>query len=217
MAIAAKSEPTTPRPSGSRAVVRELPFAADDEALLERLQRREPPAMAALCDRYGCHVRRVLGRILGPVPEVADLHQEVFLRAIRHAHRLRDARSLSGWLSTIAVNVARTHLRRSARRRWLGLAPSAQEPPEQPVTRDDDAAEALRRTYIALSSMRTDERIAFALRFVDGMSLSEIAVTTEVSLATVKRRLARAQKAFVTRAKRDEVLCRWLEEGNRWS
>lgn len=173
--------------------------------------------MAALCDRYGDHVRRVLGRILGPVPEVADLHQEVFLRAIRHAHRLRDARSLSGWLATVAVNAARTHLRRAARRRWLGLAPRRDDVPDVGVSRDDDAAEALRRTYQVLADMRTDERIAFALRFVDGMALADVAEATGVSLATVKRRLAAAQSAFVARARRDEVLSTWLEEGNRWS
>lgn len=196
----------------------ELPFAADDEALLERLRRGEPPAVAALCDRYGAHVKRVLGRILGPVPDVADLHQETFIRAIRHAPRLRHARSLSGWLSTIAVNVARGHLRRLARRRWLGLCPGHRaDPPDRGRQRDDDAVEALERTYAVLERLRADDRIAFALRYVDGMAIAEIAAATGVSTATVKRRLTRAQERFVFHAKRDEVLTRWLEEGDRWS
>ena len=200
------------------AVVRALPFEGGDEALVEGLRRRQAPAVAAFCDRYGDHVRRILGRILGADSELADIHHDVFVRALEGLGTLRDARNIRGWITVIAVNTARTALKRRARRRWLGLSPAEGEPPELAGDEvDDEALEALERTYRALDRMPADERIAFTLRFIDGMELGEVADACSVSLATIKRRLARAQQRFVTLARHDEVLRGWLEEGDRWS
>lgn len=203
------------RPSG--AVVRALPFEGGDEALVEGLKRGQAPAIAAFCDRYGDHVRRILGRILGADSELADIHHDVFVRALEGVGTLRDARNIRGWVTVIAVNTARSALKRRARRRWLGLSPSDREPPELAGEVDDEALEALEHAYRALDRMPADERIAFTLRFIDGMELGEVADACAVSLATIKRRLARAQQRFVTLARHDEVLRGWLEEGDRWS
>jgi len=76
-----------------------------------------------------------------------------------------------------------------------------------------EVSEALRQTYRVLAQLPTDERIAFTLRQIDGMELLAIAEQTRVSLATVKRRVARAQKTFVTLARQNETLAEWLEPG----
>lgn len=202
----------------SRGVVRVLPFEGDDEALLRGLAERQPIATATFCDRYSDHVKRVLGRILGADSELLDLHQEVFMKAVLAAAKLQDARNLRGWLTVIAVNRAKTELRKRARRRWFGLAPGPKEAPEAPAPGvDADAAEALERTYRLLDEMAADDRIVFTLRIIDGMELSAVAAACDVSLATIKRRLQRAQSRFVQRARRDEVLRDWLQEGGRWS
>jgi RNA polymerase sigma-70 factor (ECF subfamily) len=68
-----------------------------------------------------------------------------------------------------------------------------------------------------LGRLPSDERIAFALRHIEGMELGRLAEACGVSLATIKRRLARAEQRFARAAARDEVLKRWLEEGGRWT
>lgn len=202
-------------PSG---VVRALPFDGDDEALLRGLAERQPLATATFCDRYSEHVKRVLGRILGADSELLDLHQDVFVKAVLAAPRLVDARNLRGWLTVIAVNRAKTELRKRARRRWFGLEPGAKEAPEGLTPgADADAAEALARTYRLLDEMSADDRIAFTLRIIDGMELTAVAAACGVSLATIKRRLHRAQDRFAQRARRDEVLQEWVQEGGRWA
>ena len=82
---------------------------------------------------------------------------------------------------------------------------------------DPDVVEAHRRTYALLERMPADERVIFALRYIDGMELERIAEVREVSLATLKRRLARAEQRFAHAAQRDSVLRPWLEEGGRWT
>jgi RNA polymerase sigma-70 factor (ECF subfamily) len=200
-----------------KGVVRALPFEGGDEALVEGLRSGHAPAIAVFCDRHGEHVRRLLGRILGADSELPDLHHDVFVRAIESLHTLRDARNLRGWITVIAVNTARSALKRRARRRWFGLTPAAGEVPEPAGEVDEDTAEALARTYRVLDRLPADERVAFTLRFIDEMELTEVADACAVSLATIKRRLARAQERFVALARRDEVLCSWLAEGDRWT
>ena len=56
-----------------------------------------------------------------------------------------------------------------------------------------------------------DNRIAFTLRYMHEMDLTEVAAATGVSLATVKRRLARAKKQFMALAKEHPELKEWLE------
>jgi RNA polymerase sigma-70 factor (ECF subfamily) len=80
-------------------------------------------------------------------------------------------------------------------------------------TASAEVSEALALTYRILNRLPPDERIAFALRHIDGMELLAIAEATSVSLATTKRRLARAQQRFVALANRSEVLREWVEKG----
>jgi RNA polymerase sigma-70 factor, ECF subfamily len=187
-----------------------LPFVGDDDALLAGMRARNPAAIAAFCDRFGSDVTRVLTRTLGGDSELEDLHHEVFLRALRAAGGVRDAALLLPWLTTVAINVARSELKRRARRRWF--TPLAWgEPPEveAPLASDEDV-EAVQRTYVVLDHMPVDLRIPFALRVIDGMSLAEVAAACEISLATAKRRLARAEERFRKLAATDPVLAPWV-------
>jgi RNA polymerase sigma-70 factor, ECF subfamily len=56
-----------------------------------------------------------------------------------------------------------------------------------------DIAAELRAIYGVIDGFPTDERVTVLLRRVEQLSLEEIAERTNVSLATVKRRLRRAE------------------------
>jgi RNA polymerase sigma-70 factor (ECF subfamily) len=198
------------------AVVRALPFSGDDAALLQGLQAGRPAAIAAFCDLHSTHVLRVLARILGAGAELADLHQDVFTRALRGVAGVKDASALRGWITIIAVNVARSAIKRRAIDRWLSFLPWHDLPEIEAPTANDDDVEALRRTYAALDRLPTEERIAFALRIIDGLELTEAAAACGVSLATFKRRLTRAEARFITIARQDPHLAAELEGGDRW-
>ena len=189
----------------------------DGKSLVAALRAGNAAAPAILFDRYGARVQRILLRVLGPDREFADLIQEVFLRALENLHRLRDGDSLASWLTSIAVFTARECIRRRRRWRWLvPLAPS--DLPPVPVGGPDaESAEALRAAWAVLDGLPADERIAFALRFVEGMDLTEVAEACGVSLSTAKRRLGRAEARFTSAARRQPALARWMEGGGRWT
>lgn len=189
----------------------------DDASLVAALRAGNPAAPAALFDRHAAHLQRVLVRTLGLDPELPDLLHEVFLRALQEIGGLREGSSLKGWLTSIAVFTAREHIRRRSRRRWLRYLPWDELPDLEAPQAAPEVSEALRSTYAVLDELPADERIAFALRYVDQMELTEVAQGCRVSLATIKRRLARAEKRFVAIARRFPALEGWLEEGGaRW-
>lgn len=210
-------QPQQPQRTRGEAAVCAVPFVGGDEALVRGLQSGQPAAIAAFCDRFSDRVRRLLVRMLGWDDEIADLHHEVFAKALKSRHTVRDPERLEGWITTIAVNVARSAITRRVRRRWLRYVPPEELPERPEPVPTGEHAEALERTYAALAELPREERIAFSLRIIEGMKLTEVAEACGVSLATIKRRLRRAEARFVDLARQDPVLVEWLEGGRRWS
>jgi len=130
---------------------------------------------------------------------------------------LRDVERLGSWLTTIAVFVGRAQIRVRTRRRWLRLFSPERthlRHIEQPST---DVRRALREIYAILDEMPVDQRMAFVLRHLHGATLVEAAEACETSLATIKRRLARAEGRFRDAIRRQPGLAPWLEGSTRWT
>ena len=155
-------------------------------------------------------------RILGDARVIEDLTQDVFVRVFARVAEVREPEALSSFVASVAVFVAREAIRKKRRHRWLAFFAS-EDVPEVTTTDDPEAKEALRTFYRVLDELDPDERVAFVLRFVEGMELRDVAVASGCSLATVKRRIDRGSARFVERCKGDEVLSRWLKEGDRWA
>lgn len=181
-----------------------------DVALAEGLRARSPGARRDVVRRYGGHVRAILLRLLGgDDQERADLLQEVFLRVFEGIDQLDAPESFKGWISRITVFVAREHIRRVRRRRWITLF---SDPPDipSPSTPGEGVREAVRCVYAALERMPVDERVVLALFTLHGLDLREIAPMCGMSYATARRRLASARRRFSKLAARYEALGPWL-------
>lgn len=193
----------------------------DDRALVDGIRAGNPVAMAEFHDRFALPVERILWGILGPDHELCDLHHDVFVRALGSMAKLRDPEALRGWMNAIAAHTARACLeKRISRRRWSSALPP--EAVGELGTGDPggqlDAREVLRAVHAVLDRLDPGERVAFALRHLDGLELTDVAEACEVSLATIKRRLARAESEFETRVQNSPVLRDHLKKGNpRWT
>jgi RNA polymerase sigma-70 factor (ECF subfamily) len=193
----------------------QVSFAGDDHALLRAFGRGDRGAAAALFDRYAALVERTIARILGADSELADAIQEAFVRMLHSAHAIRDPQALPEWVIRVAVRTAVDTLRRRRRRRWLMLDPTESIEPDG-VEADLEGREALQATYAILDRLPIDERTVFALRYLEGMELRQVAAACECSLATVKRRIERAEARFVLLARRHPALQAWMADGARW-
>jgi RNA polymerase sigma-70 factor (ECF subfamily) len=198
-------------------MVTPLTFIGGDDALIHALRAGHPGAAAVFYDEHAGHVHRSLQSALGADADIPDLLQEVFIRAIDRIGELEDLGRVRSWLTSIAIFTARGHIRRRARRKWLSLFSPERTSPRQQEPPSSDARIALRQTYEILDQLPVNERLAFVLRIVEGMTLPDAAEACQVSLATFKRRLSRAEKRFLEVARERPALVHWLEEGTRWS
>ena len=197
----------------AESTVAPLQLLGSDAEILAALQAGTAAGGAALYDRYHAHVRRVLMRVLGYHTDLNDLVQEALITAIGTVGRVPYPEALRPWLTSVAVYTARAEIRRSRRRRFLALTANDELPDVEAPTSSPEAGEALRTTYRVLSKMPADERIVFALRFIDGMELAEVAEACDVSLATIKRRVQRARSRFESMAACYDELSEWLARG----
>jgi RNA polymerase sigma-70 factor (ECF subfamily) len=65
------------------------------------------------------------------------------------------------------------------------------------VSPTPESREAVRSFYAIMDRFPEDERVAFILRFVEEMELSEVAEACGVSLSTARRRIRRAEQRFI--------------------
>jgi RNA polymerase sigma-70 factor (ECF subfamily) len=187
-----------------------LPIPESEVALVAALQAGRPDARRALFERYARDVERVLFRVLGPDNELADLLQDVFVVALGSIDQVRDPRALRGWLTGIAVRKARKCIVKRQRWRLIQFFAPSDVPEQEALVAPAEISEALRCTYEVMSRLPADERVAFALRHIDGMELTAVAAACDVSLATIKRRLSRAQRTFGTLAAQHPALSEWM-------
>lgn len=182
-----------------------------DAMLVLALREQDIAAAGRLYDRYATNVRGMVHRLLGPDTELDDVVQDVFLAAMSSIHKLRDPGALKSWLLGIAVGKARDNLRARWRRRWLSFLPN-EELPDRAHPAHDYQLDLAQEVSGILDQLPTEERIALLLHRLEGMSLDEAAQAANMSVSTFKRRLARGEAKFISRAKRRPTLSPWMAE-----
>jgi RNA polymerase sigma-70 factor, ECF subfamily len=122
--------------------------------------------------------------------------QDSFIGAFTGLARLENVEAFRGFLASITTRTAIATLRRRKLLTRLGLRrrePVRLEALTAPHTPADVVAE-LRQVYGVIDEFPAHERVVLLLRRFEELSLEEIADRTGASLATVKRRLARAER-----------------------
>jgi RNA polymerase sigma-70 factor (ECF subfamily) len=149
----------------------------------------------ALYAKHARYVAGVVHRLMGDDGELDDIVQETFVDAIEGLARLVDPSATRAWLVTVAVRRTRRVLARR-RRRMMFAFWSADFAPRCSDPKDRAAVDDL---YDALARVPEDLRIPWVLHRVEHLSLPETAQACEVSLATVKRRIADAEERLERR------------------
>jgi RNA polymerase sigma factor, sigma-70 family len=182
--------------------------AASEADLVHGLVHKEEWAAVALWARYGSLVYRIADRAMGSPHEAEDLTQDVFLCVFSKIAGLRDPSALRSFIVSVTIRILKWKLRRRRLRQWVHLTETG-DLPDLPV-HGVDMEETLRRFYCLLDKLSADDRLVFVLRRVDGMRLEEVARASRHSVATVKRRLVRADAELSYWMEREPVLVTFL-------
>jgi RNA polymerase sigma-70 factor (ECF subfamily) len=132
---------------------------------------------------------RQLFALVGEVGEAEDVVQEAFARAALRWQRVGAYDDPEGWVRRVALNRARSNLRRS--RRVLAAMARIGPAAEVPALSPDATAVAA-----AMRRLPLRHREVLVLYYVVGLSVEETARQLGVPTGTVKSRLARGRAAL---------------------
>ena len=175
---------------------------------IDRLKRGEAAAFEILVNERSGEIYGLLYRLTESSEEARDLTQETFLRAFQSISHFRGDSDLRTWIYRIAINQARNRWRWWRRRRrdatvsidavpGNGQAPLAgtlKSDSDRNPEQDALAHERERALRRALATVKRVYREAVVLRDIEGLAYEEIAVALEISVGTVKSRLARGRQ-----------------------
>ncbi len=193
----------------------ELALAKEDGAVsqgtaLETVHTNISLTFDELFERYGSMVFGLVLHILGDREEALDVSQEVFLTIYRKMDSFRGESSLKTWIYSIAIHRAANrsrwwnrlrrrgtvsleeHLEKSPDRElYYNLKSDIQSPEDALMVREEHAE--IERLLLQLP---VQQRIAVAMRDIDGLSYEEIAESMKISIGTVKSRIARGRETL---------------------
>jgi RNA polymerase sigma-70 factor (ECF subfamily) len=146
--------------------------------------------------RYAPYVAKIGMRILGRRDEIDDFVQDVFVQVHRHLGSLREPEALKGWLGKLAVHEATRRLKRKRMRAWFGLASAYDYGDVADAAASPEQRALLTRVFSTLDALDAAERVAWALRYLEGETMERVAELCSCSLSTAKRRVAAAERAL---------------------
>lgn len=177
--------------------------------------QKSPPtglegAFRDLYELYKDRVYNVCYRITGNPCDALDAAQETFGILFRKVAEFRFESCFSSWVYRIAVN-ASIDLKRRASSRWLASLDALREGEPGPdgchrgEPRDERTEGPMRvasrhelehEVQAAIQRLSPKMQTITVLRYVESLSYEQIAETLQISLGTVKSRLARAHQAL---------------------
>ena len=192
---------------------------SNTDLILHCQQDSEPDrvAFAELLRRYQSYVDKILYNLAPDWQDRNDLAQEVWIKVYKKISSLQDPNKFKSWLARITTNLFYDQLRK--RKRYatpLSLDAKIQTnddelkwelPSDSPLPEDNLATtEFYDQLRKAITDLPDTFRTTIVLREIQGLSYEEIAEITQVSLGTVKSRIARA------RNKLQELLKPYLDQ-----
>lgn len=149
---------------------------------------------------YADALPRVYGyfyhRCGGVAATAEDLTQETFMAAVAEIKRSRAVAAPVPWVLGIARHKLLDHYRRQQRAGWTVLAWDDELDEAAPSLGDwaDDASRD--RILDALARVAASQREALVLRYLDGLSVPEVAAAVGKSVHAVESLLARGRESF---------------------
>lgn len=169
----------------------------DEKQLIAALRGHRQDAWDWAVAQYSRDMHSLLYYLCGRCTDTAEvLSQEVWLEAVDHFSQFDPARgNLRGWLLGIARLRIAMHYRRVARRREVCddtelVAASDSELLPDVVLAQLERADVVRAALIALPE---DRRAVLQLKYVDGLSVDQIAAQTGKSSKSVESLLTRSR------------------------
>jgi len=177
------------------------------ENLIQRLQAGEQAAFVELIRQYQDQVVNTCFGFLRSEEDARDTAQEVFVEVFLSIRRFREDAALSTWIFRIAVNKSLDLIRKKNRKKRFaflqaltGADPaeldrlSALVPTPASIL---EARESRNQVDLALQKIPENQRIAWILHKVEGLSHAEIAGIMDTTVPAVESLIHRAKNNLI--------------------
>jgi RNA polymerase sigma-70 factor, ECF subfamily len=171
------------------------PPIIDDNTLIEQIAQRDQAALSTLYDRYARIIYAIAFRSLRSAEESEEVVLDVFAQVWRIADRYAPRKSRADtWIFMLARSRVLDRLRKLQSRKPSSgevLDIAEIQVPSSGVDPIDAAVVSERREQVrsVLGQLPNEQRLVLELAYYKGLSHSEIAQTTGISLGTVKTRI----------------------------
>lgn len=170
--------------------------------LIARLKDGDQAAFRSIVEAWQDMVyNTVLGVVQQP-EEAEDVTQEVFIQVFESIGQFKGDSKLSTWLYRIAVTKSLDHLRKKKRKKRFAFLQSLFGVNEEEVRQDPDfqhpgvALENKEKAAVlfkAIDKLPENQKAAFTLHKLEGLSYQEVAEVLETTVSSVESLMHRAK------------------------
>jgi RNA polymerase sigma-70 factor (ECF subfamily) len=181
-----------------------------DEILIERIKAGDDAAYNTMVSKYYDRIYARVSQLLKNRQDAEEVTQDAFIRAHRGLENFRGDASFSTWLYQIATNLAHNrywYWFRRKRDQSISFDQPLSEDGDltlenvMPCGAEDPAQAAVTQEFVdrvaqCMEGLNEKHKEVLILRNVKNLSYDEIAQQLEISVGTVKSRIARARDSL---------------------
>ncbi|OGQ18191.1 MAG: hypothetical protein A2138_15215 [Deltaproteobacteria bacterium RBG_16_71_12] len=173
--------------------------------LFDAARAGDATALELLCVQMRPRLYRTAWAVLKGSDEADDVAQDALVRAVTRRFLFLGKGSVAGWMTRIALNLAKNRLRDGRRRRQIlddaspaeraarGAAPAAPTDADQLAAE----AEARRRLAAAVAALPERQREVVALHISAGLDWSDVALALGITEANARMTYSNAKKKLL--------------------
>jgi RNA polymerase sigma-70 factor (ECF subfamily) len=172
----------------------------EESRIIEKCKNGDPAALEEFISAYQDKIYNLCRHMLGNEHDAEDAAQDVFLKAFQALPKFQPKASLYTWLYRIATNTCIDYKRKPVLESLFGSAEegnrlvhdrASDDPSPEKLYQSKQTGQLLQESLDRLSPKL---RAIIILKEIEELPYEEIADTLEISMGTVKSRIARARE-----------------------
>jgi RNA polymerase sigma factor (sigma-70 family) len=174
----------------------------DEQILIEKLKQGDEIAFKQIVETWQAMVYNTAIGILQNAEDAEDVSQEVFVQVYESIQAFKGESKFSTWLYRITVSKSLDHLRRKKRKKRFAYIQSLFGADNQTIIEMPDFnhpgvsldnKERAAVLFKAISQLPENQKIAFTLHKLEGLSYQEISEVMRTSISSVESLMHRAK------------------------
>ncbi len=168
---------------------------------IEKLKLGDERAFHQFIDTFSTKIYNLCLSLLQQREDAEDATQEVFSTVFLSINEFKGESKLSTWLYRIAVNKCHEHIRKKNRKKRFGFLVSMENTENTHLSPsffhpgiDLENKERAAIFFAAIARLPENQRIAFTLHKIEGISYDEVAHYMDLSLSSVESLMFRAKQ-----------------------